>query len=118
MDRQKPEAEIVTNDIRFQFDRADLKPESMEIIQSIAKMLTEHPEVRLSIEGHTDNQGSLTYNQELSGLRAAAVKQALVNLSIHPDRLKSRGFGEEKPVADNQTEEGRAKNRRVEFVRF
>lgn len=117
-ERLENDGKIVTNEIYFVFDRADLKPESMSIVQEIASMMQEHPQVRLSVEGHTDDQGSDTYNQELSGQRAEAVRQALIGLSIAPDRLKSQGFGESKPVADNGSDAGRAKNRRVEFVRF
>ena len=88
----------------------------MSIIDSIAVMMKKHPEIRLSIEGHTDNLGSSSYNLELSTARALAVKQALITLSIEEKRLSSKGSGESKPIADNTTDQGRAKNRRVEFV--
>lgn len=117
-ERLENDGRIVTNDIYFAFDRADLKPESMTIIKDIARMMQEHPEVRLSVEGHSDDLGEENYNQELSALRAAAVRQALIQQSIAPERLTSKGFGESTPVADNGTDEGRAQNRRVEFVRF
>jgi OOP family OmpA-OmpF porin len=81
-------------------------------------MMKEHPEVRLRIGGHTDDQGSDSYNTQLSGLRAEAVRQALVTLSIDGNRLQAQGYGETQPVADNGTEQGRAQNRRVEFVPF
>ena len=112
------DGKIVTNDIQFEFDKATMKPGSMAIIKSIAEMMKTHPEVRLRIEGHTDSRGSSSYNRQLSSVRAAAVKQALVNLSIDSNRLTAKGYGEAKPAADNSTEAGRVRNRRVEFVSF
>lgn len=112
------EGKFVVNDIRFAYDRADLQPESMSIIKTIAEMLEAHPEVKLSVEGHTDASGSSTYNQELSQARAAAVRQALIDTGIDGARLRSVGYGESKPVASNEDDAGRAKNRRVEFVGF
>ncbi|MCB0629383.1 MAG: OmpA family protein [Saprospiraceae bacterium] len=117
-DRLQNDGKIVTTDIKFAFDRADLLPESMPIVQSIAGMMKEHPEVRLRIGGHTDAQGSESYNTRLSGARAGAVRQALVGLGIDGNRLESQGYGEAQPVGDNSTEQGRAQNRRVEFVPF
>lgn len=109
---------FVVNNIQFAFNRADLKPESMSIIETIAEMMEAHPEVRLSVEGHTDAQGASNYNQELSAARAAAVRQALIDKGIASGRLKAVGFGESQPLADNNSDAGRAKNRRVEFVGF
>ncbi|WP_170110317.1 OmpA family protein [Flavilitoribacter nigricans] len=109
---------FVVNDIQFAFNSTDLKPESQSIIQTIAKMMEEHPEVRLSVEGHTDDRGSENYNQELSARRAAAVRQAIIGEGIAASRLKAAGFGEVKPVTGNDSDAGRAKNRRVEFVSF
>lgn len=115
-DRLLKEGKIVTNDIHFDFDKASIRPSSMAIIDSIAVMMKAHPAIRLSVEGHSDNQGTSTYNVALSAARAAAVKQALIELSIAPQRLISKGYGESKPLVGNDTEQGRAKNRRVEFV--
>lgn len=112
------EGKFVINNIQFAFNRADLKPESMSIISTIAQMMADHPEVKLSVEGHTDAHGAASYNQELSGARAEAVRQALINRGVAADRLRSAGYGESKPVAENDSDAGRAKNRRVEFVRF
>jgi OmpA-OmpF porin, OOP family len=81
-------------------------------------MLAEHPDLAITIEGHTDNVGSAQANQELSRKRAAAVKQALVSTyRIDAARLTSTGFGDTKPVAKNDTPEGRQQNRRVELVK-
>lgn len=109
---------FVVNDIHFAFNSLDLKPESMTIIETIAEMMEDHPEVRLSVEGHTDAHGASNYNQELSASRAGAVRQALIKEGVDPSRLKAAGFGESQPVADNGSDAGRAKNRRVEFVGF
>lgn len=115
-DRLLSEGRFVTNDIQFEYDKAILKPSSQKIIDQVATMLKAHPDIQLSIEGHTDSDGTETYNQELSQKRATAVKAALVKKGIAKERLRSKGMGESKPVANNATEEGKAKNRRVEFV--
>lgn len=107
---------IVTNDIHFEYDRAVIKPNSLPVIESLATMLKKHPAVKLSIEGHTDNTGATEYNQQLSFARAYQVKAALIRLGIQEHRLTSKGFGESKPDNTNETEQGRALNRRVEFV--
>lgn len=103
--------------ILFDFDRAVIKPESMPTLDEIAKLLAKRPELKLDIIGHTDNQGSAQYNLDLSRRRAAAVVAALTSAyGIAPGRLSSSGEGFERPVAPNDTEEGRARNRRVELV--
>ncbi len=87
-------------------------------LKQIADMLAAHPDLRLSIEGHTGNVGDATANMALSTKRAAAVRTCLVStLSVSPTRLSSQGFGAARPVADNATTEGRQKNRRVELVK-
>lgn len=111
------DGKIVTNDIHFDFNKASIRESSMGIIQGIADMLEEHPEIRLSIEGHTDDLGSSNYNTKLSTIRAEAVKAMLVKLAVEPQRLSAKGYGESKPLMGNTNETSRAKNRRVEFVR-
>lgn len=111
------DGKIVTNDIHFDFDKASIRESSMGIIKEIADMLEKHPDIRLSIEGHTDDSGSSAYNMELSSIRAQAVKTTLVKLSISPQRLSAKGYGESKPLTGNTNDASRAKNRRVEFVR-
>lgn len=103
--------------IYFDFDKADIKPESEPAIKEIAKLLQENKGLKLYVVGHTDNVGGLDYNMKLSKARADAVMKELVTkYRIAPDRLKAFGVGSLAPVASNKTEEGRAKNRRVELV--
>jgi OOP family OmpA-OmpF porin len=104
--------------ITFDFDKADIKPESKPQLDQIAKLLTDHAELKLAITGHTDNQGSADYNQKLSQRRAEAIAAALAGgYGIAADRLSAQGMGASAPVASNDSEEGRAKNRRVELVK-
>ena len=103
--------------IYFDSDSADIKPESKDTLAEISKLLALRPELALYVDGHTDNEGTEEYNQTLSGERAQAVVDALVTqFEITADRVASRGFGESKPVAANDSVEGRAWNRRVELV--
>jgi|CXWL01.1.fsa_nt_gi outer membrane protein OmpA-like peptidoglycan-associated protein len=109
---------IVTHGILFDTAADKLKPESLPTLRMILALLTEDPQLRFSIEGHTDNQGNPGINQPLSERRAAAVKDWLVGKGIPSERMKTRGLGDTKPIDANQTGEGRANNRRVEFVKF
>lgn len=102
--------------INFDFDRADIKPESQPIIDEIKKLLEDDPSLNLTIEGHTDNVGTPAYNKQLSEARARSVVAALTAQGIESGRLNAVGYGLENPIADNSTDEGRAKNRRVELV--
>jgi OmpA-OmpF porin, OOP family len=103
--------------IQFDFDKDVVKPESKPTLDEIAKLLQEKPELKLKIVGHTDNKGTPEYNLDLSGRRAANVVVALTgSYGIAVDRLASEGAGLTQPIASNDTEEGRAKNRRVELV--
>jgi len=106
--------------VNFEFDRADLRPDAKPVVDQVYALLKEDPALRLSIEGHTDDRGPAAYNQALSERRAAAVRAALLERGLGKDgdaRLTSSGKGAADPIADNATEEGRAKNRRVELVR-
>jgi outer membrane protein OmpA-like peptidoglycan-associated protein len=106
---------IRINNIFFEFNSADLKEESFEELKYLVRVLNDNPELTIELGGHTDSKGSDEYNLNLSGDRAASVKSYLESQGISSDRLQSRGYGESMPVADNETEEGRALNRRVEF---
>jgi OOP family OmpA-OmpF porin len=103
--------------INFDFGKSVIRDESKPIIQQVVEMLKVNPELKLNIEGHTDNIGSPASNKTLSEERAKSVVSAIVSEGIAPERLSSTGYGQEKPIGDNNTEEGRAKNRRVELVK-
>lgn len=103
--------------INFDFASARLRPESEPLIKEVAAMLNEHPAWMLTLEGYTDNIGGAAYNQTLSEQRAAAVVAALAAQGVARQRLKSVGFGMDKPVASNDSEAGRSQNRRVEIMR-
>lgn len=103
--------------INFDTDKATLRPDSQGVIEEVNKLLTADGALKLAIEGHTDNTGSADHNRQLSTARARAVFGALIGLGVDPSRLSSKGYGPDKPLADNASEEGRAKNRRVELVK-
>lgn len=117
-DKLMQDGKIIANGIRFDVNRATIKPESMGVINSIYGLLKDHPELNLSIEGHTDSDGDDASNQTLSERRAQEVVDQLVKMGIDVSRLTSRGWGENKPVAVNNNPEGKAANRRVEFVKI
>ncbi len=108
---------FVTNNILFETGKATLKPESMEEIQKVADYMLKNPTARFEVQGHTDNQGSDKINDPLSQQRAESVVKALEEKGVDPFNLRPVGKGSHEPVADNKTEEGRAKNRRVEFIK-
>ncbi|UCF71496.1 MAG: OmpA family protein [candidate division WOR-3 bacterium] len=117
----KKEFKIVLPEVYFETAKSDIKPESYPVLDGAAKtikMVFEgNPDVKIEVQGHTDSRGSDAYNLNLSNDRAGSVKQYLVlNHNIDADRLIARGYGETKPVASNDSPEGMAKNRRVEFV--
>ncbi len=104
--------------VQFEADKAVLLPDATPTIEQIAKLLEQNPDMVLSIEGHTDNSGDRALAQKLSENRAKAVQAAIVAKGVDKGRLKTKGWGPTKPIADNTTDEGRAKNRRVELVRY
>ena len=104
-------------DIHFDTGKSSIKPDSQPLLDQIVELLRTNPDLNLSIEGHTDNVGDPKSNKTLSDARAKSVKDVLVKAGIASARLSAAGFGQEKPVADNRTDEGRAKNRRVELVK-
>lgn len=108
---------IVTHNILFGSDRSDLLPRSYAEIKRIADLMKEDEGIRFRVEGHTDNEGSDEHNRELSKARASAVVKALVDMGIEGKRLQAEGKGEQEPTAPNDTPEGKAKNRRVVFVK-
>jgi outer membrane protein OmpA-like peptidoglycan-associated protein len=103
--------------IYFDFNKSDVKPESEPALSEIAKLLTGNPNLKVFIVGHTDNVGGIDYNMKLSQARADAVVKALTTkYKVNLQQMKAYGAGQLAPVAPNKTEEGRAKNRRVELV--
>ena len=108
---------FVTNNILFDTGKATLKQESMIEIMRVADYMKKNPTARFEVQGHTDNQGSDKINDPLSQQRAEAIVKALEGLGVDGFNLKAVGKGSHEPVADNKTEEGRAKNRRVEFIK-
>lgn len=103
--------------IYFDFNKSDVKPESEPALNEIAKLLSGSPNLKILIVGHTDNVGGIEYNMKLSLARANAVVQALTTkYKVNPQSLKAYGVGQLAPVAPNKTDEGRARNRRVELV--
>ncbi len=107
----------ITKQVEFEFDSNIILPKSYVILDEVVRLLKANPEIKLvSVEGHTDDVGKPEYNDKLSGNRAAAVRDYLVNKGgIAAERLQSKGFGARKPIAPNTTKEGQARNRRVEF---
>ena len=103
--------------INFDTGKSDIKPESMGTIEQIATVLKAHPDLKVSIEGHTDNVGTPQSNKTLSQQRAKSVMSAVAQKGVAANRMTAVGWGQEKPIADNRSEEGKAKNRRVEVVK-
>ena len=113
------EGRFTTRGILFDTGSDDIKAESSPALTEIGQMLQQHADLRIEIDGHTDNVGATAANQALSDKRAAAVKQYLVkNFQIDASRLSSKGFGSSRPVASNDTADGRQQNRRVELVKM
>jgi len=106
---------IIFRNILFDFDKADIKPESYPILDEVTEYLKSNPDLKMEAQGHTDSKGTAEYNLKLSDRRAASVKKYLVDKGIEADRLETKGYGLTKPIAPNDTEENRARNRRVEF---
>lgn len=107
---------LTMGDVLFSFGKADLSAGAVRNLDKITGFLEKHPDRNLLIEGHTDSIGSDEFNQALSQKRADAVKEALVGKGIVPDRIATKGYGKQFPVAGNDTESGRQMNRRVEVV--
>ncbi len=103
--------------VNFDTGRSTLRPDAAPTIEQVATLLQQSASLRLVVEGHTDNVGAAATNKTLSQARAKAVVDALVAKGIEPARLSAAGWGQEKPIADNGSEAGRAKNRRVELVK-
>jgi OmpA-OmpF porin, OOP family len=118
-DRLSAEGRVSTQGILFAVNSDVIRPESTPTLKEMSDMLTAHPELKISIEGHTDADGDDAANLDLSTRRAAAVKTYLAAThGIAGDRMETKGLGETTPVGDNATLEGKAQNRRVELVKL
>ena len=117
IDKLTKDGRIVTHGILFDVNKSDLKPQSMGTIKQIVALLKGNPTLKLEIGGHTDSDGDAQANLALSQARADAVKQVIVGQGIDASRLTTKGYGATKPIASNDTPEGKANNRRVEFVK-
>lgn len=111
----EPEPVTLSGEVSFAFDSAALTPAAEVTLDDVAQRLREHTDVRIRIEGHTDSRGSAQYNLRLSEQRAQAVLDYLQSQGVDSTRMSAVGHGEERPVASNDTDEGRALNRRVEI---
>jgi outer membrane protein OmpA-like peptidoglycan-associated protein len=112
------DGKFITTGIKFDVNKATIKPESMGTINYVVKMMTDHPELKFSVEGHTDSDGDEAANQKLSEARSKTVMDQMVKLGIEKTRLTNKGYGEKRPMTGNETPEEKAQNRRVEFVKF
>lgn len=115
LERAREGRRAILENIFFDVDKYDLQEKSLTELRKILRFLQENPGVRVEISGHTDNTGSASYNVQLSEKRAAAVNNYLVSQGISAGRLIPKGYGSQQPIADNDSEEGRQKNRRIEF---
>jgi outer membrane protein OmpA-like peptidoglycan-associated protein len=111
-----PIGTITFVNIEFDFGKSSIKPESMPLIEQIAKELKEHESIKVKISGHTDDVGTDEFNLKLSFERANSVKAQLIKLGISPRRLTIEGLGESNPLFDNDSEENRRRNRRTELT--
>ena len=117
-DELEKSGHVAVYGILFDTGKATLQPSSEAILSEIVKLMQDNADLKLRVEGHTDNVGGAAANQALSQKRAETVKNWLVSHGIAADRLVAKGFGDTKPVADNSTDEGKSKNRRVELTKL
>ena len=107
----------ITQQIHFEFNKDKIRPESFPVLDAVVEVMQKNPEIKLEVQGHTDNKGSSKYNKDLSNRRAHSVMKYLVSHGVEMSRLTSHGYGFERPLVDNSTDMNRALNRRVQFVR-
>lgn len=106
----------VLRDVNFDYDKTDIKPQFTPELDKVVRVLQNNPDVKIQVEGHTDSRGSEAYNQNLSERRAASVKQYFVSKGIDSTRITAIGYGKTRPMASNDTEDGRYSNRRIELT--
>ncbi len=111
-----PSSIQINDRVLFEHDSAAILPQSHSLLDEVASVLADNPQIeQVQVEGHTDNTGQATYNRGLSNHRAKSVRKYLASKGIEHSRMVAKGFGPDRPVSDNETPEGREKNRRVEF---
>ena len=111
----KVERTIILDDVLFDFDKSNIKPEAGAILDRLVAFMKQNRDKKAALSGHTDSIGTEAYNKKLSERRVNSVKNYVVKKGVESSRVSGQGFGESKPIADNKTKEGRAKNRRVEI---
>jgi len=111
----EPQEIIVLEGVNFEVNSADLTPTSVETLDKVVNTLTRRTDIRVEVSAHTDSTGADAYNMQLSERRAASAYQYLVDHGVDPAQLEAKGYGETRPIADNGSRAGRAKNRRVEL---
>jgi outer membrane protein OmpA-like peptidoglycan-associated protein len=109
------ERTIILDDVLFDFDKSNVKPEGAAILDRLIAFMNENRDKTVTVSGYTDSVGTEAYNMKLSDRRWMSAKDYIVKKGVDPSRVSGQGFGESKPIADNRTVEGRAKNRRVEI---
>jgi outer membrane protein OmpA-like peptidoglycan-associated protein len=109
------ERTIILDDVLFDFDRSTIKPEAAQILDRLVAFMNENKDKKAFLAGHTDSIGTEAYNLKLSERRVNSVRDYVVKKGVEGGRISGQGFGESKPIADNKTAAGRAKNRRVEI---
>ncbi len=107
----------ITQQIHFEYNKDTIRRESFPVLDAVVEALQKNPSIKIEVQGHTDNKGAAAYNKNLSDRRAKAVMKYLVSHGVEMSRLASHGYGFERPLVDNSTEQNRALNRRVQFVR-
>jgi len=116
LDKIQKGKNFVVDNINFEFNKAYLKKESINLLDRVVRIMKENPALKIEVRGHTDNIGDAAYNQKLSERRADAVAEYMIKQGISPERIRSKGFGMTKPLVPNDSEKNRAKNRRTEFT--
>lgn len=107
----------ITQQIHFEFDKSVIRPESFPVLDAVVDVLEKNPDIKIEVQGHTDNKGSARYNKGLSERRAGSVMKYLISHGIMPERLTSHGYGFDRPLVPNDSARNRALNRRVQFIR-